>query len=118
MPAWFELAFRSLSAKVSLGSGTASPWTVTVTTVEAAPAGIVPVTVSGRAGLPAKSAELAGFVPVPESSAVKATAPSVPFERWTVKLKVVVPPWPSGRLTLSESGAKEISCVAPWGRAA
>ena len=110
-PAWFVVAVRSARAKVSAASGSRSPWTVTVTSAEAAPAGIVPAIVSGRAGLPARSPPETGLAPVPESSVVKSTAPSVPLLRWIVKVRVVVPVSPSGILTVREPGAKAISWV-------
>ena len=118
MPGWFELALRRVRAKVSSASGTASAWTRTLTCAEAAPAAIVPVTGSGRAGAPAKSAPSAAFAPLPVISAVKVTAPSVPLLRSTVKVSTVSPVSPSARLTASEFAEKATSWVKPWGRAA
>jgi hypothetical protein len=85
----------SVSVNCSFGSTSVSPLTAIVTVAEPAPAGIVPLNASGKAGAPAKSAELAS---AEVSWSPKSTSPVVPPVRSTVNVKLVCPALPSGWL--------------------
>ena len=97
VPRVAPLAFDRVRVKVSLGSTTVSPTTLTRTVLLASPAAKLTMPV-GRVP-PAKSLAAAAFVPDPVTAQLaEAGALRSPL-RVTVKLKAVEPEFPSARLT-------------------
>lgn len=89
------VGLERVTAKVSLSSTVVSPWTPRRSSLLVSPGAKVYTLDRGNEEPPRKSRPLAGFVPVPVKDIVTAFVPVVLPVRVIVKVKAVVPVFPS-----------------------